>query len=129
MGTGVGARKGRDLLCRKTPRGLKPKTGFERDRKSRNVPEAFRRKVQSGGRRKVQEDAGRWFCGGSQACDMDPRAAIKLTLHGQAPQRGASSGQQARSLVAIANKRTTFDKEFFKPNDRTERCLSKNHNA
>ncbi len=44
IGTGVGGRQSRIWVCRKAARVLKPKTGFQRDRISRKVPEA------SGGR-------------------------------------------------------------------------------
>jgi hypothetical protein len=54
---------GRVLVCRKNPGGLKPKPGFQRDRNSRKVPEAFRRmwNPAEGGRcRKV---VLRWIAG------------------------------------------------------------------
>jgi hypothetical protein len=59
MGTGVGAREGRVLVCRKTPRGLKPKTGFLRDRNFHSEIEegagSLSADVESGGRWKMQE--------------------------------------------------------------------------
>jgi hypothetical protein len=55
MGTGVGARQSRVWVCRKAARVIKRRTGFQRERKFRKVPEAFRRKMETGGRWKMQE--------------------------------------------------------------------------
>jgi hypothetical protein len=66
-------RQSRVWVCRTASRVLQPKTGFQRDRKSRKVPEAFRRKWL----RNAGEDSGRWLCGGLQACDTNLRAAFK----------------------------------------------------
>jgi hypothetical protein len=55
MGTGVGGRQSRVWVSRMAAHGLKPKTGFLRDQKPRKGAEAFRRKVESGARWKMQE--------------------------------------------------------------------------
>ncbi len=74
MGTDVGGWQGRVLVCRKTPRGLKPKTGFQGGRKLRDCRK-LRSEIEEG--ETAAEDAGRWTLRGiAAACNPDLHAAF-----------------------------------------------------